>query len=650
MDSREKAGNLLLALGAGVLPLWPYGPVYLGFGNRAWADLGILLLLLAAVLAVSLCPRRVASGLREGWLHSRQARGWGWIGLVWGAAIIVATGSTMMALMAENLLDTPVFRLHLADLFGRLWRGMSQTADPLYPIRPWLTYLEGWLVFVLLGVAGLTARDARARGLAILYGCAAGMSAVSAFALYQHATGFQLHPYWVRVNPDLIRAHATLDDPNALGSYLVLGIAFLAGLAWQQQRTVHPVQRWGLLVTVLLGMGALMSTVSRAAWAALPVGILVVLAVYGCPDAPRVTRWARSLGVVALLVVGAHTGLRALLPETPPASLPGSAAASLTEMLDPRTPLKVILKHREVWWGAAGAMLLDAPGTGVGVGRFPRELDTYRPDAPAAENAHNFPLQTGAETGWPGILLLLLVAVIVLAVSAGPVGAPRDRRLRVGLLAGLVAFMLTNLTGHPLLAASIQALLATFLMGGLLATYRDGSPPGQPRLARRLAPIVGAVVLISLLASALVARRHVRDRPALDDEWGYSWGLYPAETDAVGEFRWTGARAILLMRVPPGARLIELRYAVTQPIRSGERTRVDFLVDGRLHPAGSHQEARWRAVRLPVQNGGVAAADGTVSIGIDVRPSFTPASGGGSSDERQLGVMLRVPVFLADQP
>jgi lipopolysaccharide/colanic/teichoic acid biosynthesis glycosyltransferase len=243
-------------------------------------------------------------------------------------------------------------------------------------------------------------------------------------------------------------------------------------------------RRLGTAVLATLVVAALVTTVSRAALAALPLAGLVIAAVLPAAGhhSLRLRRLARTAfgGLVALLVV--WLGARAVV-EPRPTPLPGSAWQAVRQTLDPRTPIADVLKSRHLMWQAAGRMFVEAPALGVGLGQFPR-LYARDTSGQRAENAHNFYLQTLAEGGLAGLLgLTLLVGSAWLALRPHLVGARRrPRALAAGFAVGLLAWLLTSVSGHPALTVSNQVWL-----GALLALAVTSVQPGSPDRRRNSA-------------------------------------------------------------------------------------------------------------------------------------------------------------------
>lgn len=156
-------------------------------------------------------------------------------------------------------------------------------------------------------------------------------------------------------------------------------------------------------------------------------------------------------------------------------------------------------------WRSAVEMAADHPATGVGPGLFGRTLRTYRDPALAQDklvSAHNLPLNVLAETGIPGLLILLWFAVQLLrAWWRGWTGADFTRR--VGLeaaLAALAAYGVHSLVDTFPLTSSVLPLL-------IVIAYTLAEPRPAPEVAPRTQRAVawGSVAVIAVYAAALLA-------------------------------------------------------------------------------------------------------------------------------------------------
>lgn len=387
--SRQRFSDACLAAAIGAWPLLPAGPPPIPFAPPgAWSDLGLVpvwtIALVFTCLAIGRTLRRAATAVA--WRRS---------GFAWAAFLLVCSGSLIAALAANNDLGSVVFRGNLAVFPQRLWRGLDQGSDPLYPAQVWRTYLAGLATFVLVGLACLTASSPRRRARACLWGAVGGSTMVACIALWQFLSGSRLHPYWVRVNPNLIRTHATLEDPNALGAYLVLTIGAAVGLGLTS-RSAAATFAW--IAAATCG-AALVTTVSRVAWLELTIAAAAII-VGVLPRRPIPRRWSTAALVLVALVALSGLGIR-ILCGTSVSQAPDDPLSAALVTLDPRTPLPAILKGRDVWWGAAFGMIADFPGAGVGLGRFPRLVESYAADAPMAKTPTAFPCRSPQRPVFP---------------------------------------------------------------------------------------------------------------------------------------------------------------------------------------------------------------------------------------------------------
>ncbi len=126
-------------------------------------------------------------------------------------------------------------------------------------------------------------------------------------------------------------------------------------------------------------------------------------------------------------------------------------------------------------WGRSVAMVKDFPFTGVGTGNFYRYNVSYENKSLGkgyVENAHNYYLQLAAELGLPGISLFFLILASLYLSKLTPLGRGEDLTPEIAVkpfLYGLGAYLMTMLTGHPLLLASQQ-----FLFWSIVAIIAQG--------------------------------------------------------------------------------------------------------------------------------------------------------------------------------
>jgi O-antigen ligase len=652
-DTRDRAIDLAIAASLALFPLLPTGPTYLGL-DWPWAlDVFFLVFLVGGLLI--LLTDRIGSPTVVS-AHASDSvrlvrRGY----VLW---LIPVGAATFLGLLERAPFDATLWWVEADGLAGRLGRPMDQVADPFYPLRVGLTCLEGALMFWLVSALMRRTPQPGRRARTAVHGCLWGVALVSLIAVVQYVTGTNLHEYWVRANPHLTRSHATLDDPNALASYLVLGIGLAMGVAWSGTIGRRPVSA---ALVAGLALLALVTTVSRAGWAGLMLAGLVCAALL--PEvlveqgsaARALRRVARGLAMVLILAVLAWTVAAITLPKRTTSVVPSTPWQAALQTVDPRESIETILKGRHLFWLAALDLAGDHRVLGAGLGAFPRFLAGY-PGSGGAENAHNYFLQILAEAGIVGLAAL----IVLLTTIAWALRWPARRlgrghaKFAVGLSMGMLAFVLTWLTGHPLLNVSNQLWLAGVLAVGLAALEPIGRaepaivavhPPDPGRrwlLHPAWVPAVAAVTIAAAVPRAMGAARG--GDPAVSRAAGvYGWETAPASEDAPPDprFRWTRARAAL--REPVHGMVLTVPVYLARPDVPAQPVAVHVNVGGvpadpvtfvkngwhglSYDLAVLHGESQWRSLR-------------TITLEFRIVPPVVPARAGASDDTRELGIGL----------
>jgi O-antigen ligase len=560
--------SALLAL-AGLLPLsgWP----------------------LASVVGASVGPgEAILLGVLGGWLvHASWRRtatadplARNALRPAWLLLLVIAASVVVLLFAVQPRIDYPWS--FVRSVFVFLGRDYFRDHGEFDVIPKAATALES--VGLFIGAATFTAgrRELSKRALAMVAAGAAGAAAlnVSRFAVAAVGRGAFVESIWQMLQT--VRISSAFADVNAAGSYFAMSCLVAAGLLLDRFRGVTPRNRgawiagsgWAL-VTALLG-AALWLTGSRAAVASVVGAALLV----GAWLAPRRARVAVLIGG-ALLVAG--------LALTP------AAAKWLSPKDAPGRSLSESTVFRREMGLAAIRMAVDHPVFGVGEGAFKVEsygyIDpAYRSIVPR-ENAHNNYLQVLAELGSVGFLVF---AWVVLAAAG-----PRARRGRpgsadavvYGSLAGLLAFGLTCLAGHPLLIFEVSTVF--WLTLGCVPGLREGAVrSGADAGGRRLSTLTIVAFAIGIVVVASVPSRGARARDAANLQ-SASIGLSGWETDPAGvSFRRITGQAQFYV---PGD-----TTAVRLPVRLGSPAAravvIDIDIDGTLVNRVRVDGIDWRSI------------------------------------------------------
>ena len=379
-------GLVVAAAGGWALLRWPWAlafatlaciplriPVSLGDEE---ANLLLPLYLVVAALALSL-----------GWQLARgddRSRELGVIALPL-AAVVAWTGLSL--LWTDDLRRGAIFLLAFVLPFGLLAVGFARL--------PWSRRPLVWTYGVLLATA----------------------LAFAAVGGYQWVTR---DVFW---NPTVIvgnayapffRVNSVFWDPSIYGRYLVVAILAVLTLVLLGLRGRLLGAAFALVVVLWLG---LLLSFSQSSFAALVAGVLVAATV--------VWRWraAAALGALAVLVLSVGFAT----PQVRTKLLDESRAG-----LDKATSSRAGLVANGI--RIAG----DHPLLGVGVGSFQRAYADRTGLAgrdPQKAASHTTPVTVAAETGLPGLALLLWLGVV--ALGATLLGAHRSDAGRTALVAGL---------------------------------------------------------------------------------------------------------------------------------------------------------------------------------------------------------------------
>jgi tetratricopeptide (TPR) repeat protein len=273
----------------------------------------------------------------------------------------------------------------------------------------------------------------------------------------------------VLVRAEVGRAFAAFPTPAALGGYLVLTIATLAGAAVAARGT----RRWilvGMAVVQLVGLACTES-------------VTAVLAAFGAVALALVAgRLPRRVAIAGLVMVGVVVA--------------GIFVARGREVLDiggEDTPWSLRGKNFRV----SAEMIEDHPWRGVGPGAFGEYYPAYRR---AGDNetqfAHNLPLQMTAELGLP---LGAGVSLVFFVLFCGPLfrRVAESQPLTRGIEIGLAAFALQNLADFT---AYLPSILWTAVMLRAALARRDALAWSWPSRI----PVVAALVVTLIAAGVAI--------------------------------------------------------------------------------------------------------------------------------------------------
>ena len=325
--------------------------------------------------------------------------------------------------------------------------------------------------------------------------------------------------------------------------------------------------RWlnaGAMTT--MAVGGLWLSGSRAAMAAALVGAVGALAIVALRARPE-HRTRAAAGLIGLILVGSAAV----------AAYPATRNFAVSSSIDSR-----LILHR-----TALTMWRDTPVVGAGVGTFftrssdygAAEVDKILVRGQARENAHNYFLQILAELGVIG-----LASYLVLLGSSLWFG-----RHSVWLVAGVVVFLATSLTGHPQLLS--DAVMPFWMVLGVLSA--SASTPGN-RSAQFQASIVATLTVVLVLTIPLRAGR-VRDAIPLE-HGGLGVSLWQTFDDGT-RFRIANDRSAVF--VPTG-------HTITVPVRLGaassDSATVEVRVDGVVVNQLVLRADEWTPLRLSIRN------------------------------------------------
>jgi O-antigen ligase len=369
-----------------------------------------------------------------------------------------------------------------------------------------------------------------------------------------------------------LRYNVHYADVNAAGSQFVLALIVAIGLAIATRGV-------GWMAATLLIATSLMLSGSRAAFIAGAVSLVVWA---GWRLRARRTRrdvgsWAVAAGLL-LAVIGT--------------AAVGSYLLSRRNL----TPSSTALSIRAEFVGTTLRMIRAHPAFGVGIGRYAEQSRTY--SSPllvegyelTKENAHNNFLQVLGELGIAGFVTLMWVLVAALRASSHGVREGGEVAHQ-GMLAGVLAFILTWLAGHPLLIDE-PAMMFWLVLGTAAGVGRGTALVGRGRSHTRLRRAVAVAALGVMLLVPLRARMEFASADLEHQGIGVS-GWRRGDDGVL--YRVAGAASTLFIPSDTGSVTIPLRS-----VQPGTELRVSLWLNGRRADAVRVPSETWYPLHLIV--------------------------------------------------
>jgi O-antigen ligase len=367
-----------------------------------------------------------------------------------------------------------------------------------------------------------------------------------------------------------------LRDLNAAGSHYVLGMLVAVALAIGDRRRRAIWMALAILIAPALGIAGSRS----AALGGLLVGGSVI-PLMRREASRRIARRDLVLAAIAVMVLAVGAALLASRPG-------GQGTASNALWL------------RAQFLVTSTRMVASAPVFGVGIGHYHERSNEFMPAALRQvyphENAHNYFAQQFAELGvLGGVLFMWLVAAGLWTAWREAGRSTSGSAASIGLLAGCGGYVLTCVTGHPLLVPeTAMPFWGAFGVLAGAAVPSEPSPLGGNKIPIRRWAI--AIVVAAACANVVLNLRRYGLTTAMPGERGF-YDLQTTEDGTV--FVWMTRHGMFYVGPQPGTVTIPVR--APNFLTDAEPFRVAVEVGGRRIGVFDAMPDRWTNIEIPVR-------------------------------------------------
>lgn len=530
--------------------------------------------------------------------------------------------SLMLSFSAYPLrLNMHLFSTQLAAL-------NNQTGYPLYAAQ---TLIQGIFLFRIIDSEAIDDRKLN-RDIKIVL-----LIHVATILLFLVA--FWLHKLLPGLLPTAVKTFYPFAGIHARGSYLVLLFFVFLTVACNpknRQTLVFYASIAGILLV------AIFMFKSKGTW----LGLLITTIVWGgwIVTRRKIVLIATLLVILVSAIMGSGWWLRRL--DTPiGVSTPFKLEKITTTMMRQEFLGLRDIYTRLVFWDRAIDIIQQSPLVGSGIGTYFQIAPKY--GAPENrkrwhdfyENAHNYYLQFTADLGIPAVILFLLISghVWLRGILAPKKDGTKANAFRHGFAFGLGAYMITMITGHPLLLLNQQLLFWGAV--GLGARLNAADQPAHAH------PIpTNPFTIVCLLAGIMILgfafwQKFADQDMALKNE---SFGVYAYERGI--KAHWIGP--VATDRIFCKSNLFQFDVVAPSQSISSQGLQLRFSVDDTVLDEIHFSRAGKRrlAYYLP------QIKDRAIRLSFEVNNAFVPYKLDMNKDLRSLSLMISPMSFIDHLP
>jgi hypothetical protein len=290
---------------------------------------------------------------------------------------------------------------------------------------------------------------------------------------------------------------------------------------------------------------------------------------------------------------------------------------------------------RAAIWQRAININKEFPISGSGIGTFYRASPYFQD--PNVEkfsginyNTHNYYLQIGSELGIPAVFLFLVILYYTYntAWKLRRTNSPHRDFVNCAIL-GLSGYLLTMISGHPLLIAK-QQVLFWFIVAAIMILFCETKNTNESNKPRDYAKVLIYGLAVLSIGAQMFKLFNFEKKP-----WNHEYGYYDYENWQGEIMRWTWRRANDYIKANSNVLGFKL---VAHPLNSSgpEGLNVKIFLDGKPWDEINFFDGGARSLYYYVP----FAKNKNLEFRSEVSRTFIPQKMGLSGDNRELGVAL----------